>query len=453
MYDPKTFTYGLELEYSDVLITNELPEGCSWNDKDYTIVNSTGISNDPKGELWLYGGEINTKPTNTIEEQISVVKQINDMLNPKPTINYKSNLHVHIGVPGLIDDVASLKLLLSYIQRYSEEAFEITDPIEKPKEEDFQTEEEYKGAVKRYSRSLKSHHHILPVDRYTEAIRATTFEEFYDAHAPPTKNGNRAWHVTVRPGINLRQLKETGTVEFRHFYGTLDIEEIRSCLIWCKEFINCALNTGDPPSTILEKHKDLKFPKKKPYKHILQKMWRMTTRNHNDEETIKKNIKRVMPNVLFVCTGNINRSIAGEIILSTMKEDLLIGVRSAGLSGNNNSMKPTKKIRTVLENKGYVIPDFVKSEEITKEAIDWCDILFYMEDVHRRKLIKRFGPNKKYTLLSNYKPGIAKIPDPHFHRGIEMHEKVVDDIETCCKNYINSLVGIYEVPKNMSLFG
>ncbi|MEN6369497.1 MAG: hypothetical protein ABFD77_07360, partial [Thermotogota bacterium] len=64
-YDTDSFTYGVELEYADVKFGNPLPNGCAWNTKDNTIVNSNGIANDPLGKLWLFGGEINTRPTDT----------------------------------------------------------------------------------------------------------------------------------------------------------------------------------------------------------------------------------------------------------------------------------------------------------------------------------------------------------------------------------------------------
>ena len=45
-----------------------------WNDKDNTIVNSNGVANDPLGKLCKYGGEINTKPTSTVEEQVEIIR-------------------------------------------------------------------------------------------------------------------------------------------------------------------------------------------------------------------------------------------------------------------------------------------------------------------------------------------------------------------------------------------
>ena len=103
-YDPNMFTYGCEHEFADWSVDSKLPEGCLWNHDDYTIVNSNGIANDPKGKLWRFGGEINTRPTSSIEEQCDILSQLK-MLQPTPKINYRSNLHVHVRVPGLKNDL------------------------------------------------------------------------------------------------------------------------------------------------------------------------------------------------------------------------------------------------------------------------------------------------------------------------------------------------------------
>ena len=124
-YDKASFTYGVELEYGDSYRFNELPTGAKWNDKDNTCVSTTGIANDPLGLLYKYGGEINTKPTDTVKEQIEHIAAINAMLQPAPVVNYRSNLHIHVRVPGLKDDLDSCKKLLRYINEFQQQAFDI----------------------------------------------------------------------------------------------------------------------------------------------------------------------------------------------------------------------------------------------------------------------------------------------------------------------------------------
>lgn len=52
MIDLANVTFGAEYEFGDIWRSKSLPEGLQWNTKDYSIVSSTGIANDPKG-IWF----------------------------------------------------------------------------------------------------------------------------------------------------------------------------------------------------------------------------------------------------------------------------------------------------------------------------------------------------------------------------------------------------------------
>ena len=288
-YNPADFTYGVELEYADVLYGQPLPEGCTWNDKDNTIVNSNGVANDPKGILWKYGGEINTIPTYTVKEQVRIIDEINNMLNPKPTINYRCNLHIHVRVPNLKDDLEYVKKLYRYIRRYYPQAYDLIEQIPIPNP-NIMTAEEYEGAKKRFKRRKRSHQYFLPEHRAEIMMNAKTTQEFFESHTHKDKNGNPAWFQTPREGINLRQMWEsTNTIEFRHFPGTVNSEEMRSCLTWCREMLNAALNTGEPPSVLIT-NVNYKFPKFEPYDHKLELIYRQTNFDKNTREEVKQNL-------------------------------------------------------------------------------------------------------------------------------------------------------------------
>lgn len=70
----------------------------------------------------------------------------------------------------------------------------------------------------------------------------------------------------------------------------------------------------------------------------------------------------VMKKLLFVCSQNKLRSPTGEAVFS---EDPDLDVRSAGL--NNSAEVP-----------------------LGAEDVEWADIIFVMEPVHKRKLQKKF---------------------------------------------------------------
>ena len=101
-YDVKKWTYGVELEYGNCdRRIKDLPDGATWNSLDNTCVSSTGIANDPQGKLYSFGGEINTRPTTTADEQVEHIAKINKFLRdngPAPIVNYRSNLHIHIQI-------------------------------------------------------------------------------------------------------------------------------------------------------------------------------------------------------------------------------------------------------------------------------------------------------------------------------------------------------------------
>lgn len=284
IYDIQEFTYGAELEYGDVYRFDTLPEGASWNAKDYSIVSSTGIANDPSGKLYAFGGEINTKPTQTISEQLDHIESINTTLYPKPIINYRSNLHIHVGVPGLKDDLDALKRLLVYIDRWQDATYSLVEPIPVPNIG--QSGHVYDWELKRYKRRLRSHQFHLPAHRVKAMLRAETPQQFFEEHAVLTSKG-RMWYFMPRAGINLRQLWETSTVEFRHFPGTLDIQELDYCLRWCQQFLYAAIVTGESPVRLAVKQRFLgKFPKFQPYDFEVEQLYQFTNLEHNKRSLV-----------------------------------------------------------------------------------------------------------------------------------------------------------------------
>ena len=266
MIDLKNKTYGAEYEFGDIWLT-DLPDGLTWNTKDYSIVSSTGIANDPKGLLYKRGGEINSQPTSGIEEQLSMFRELLEQ-HPEAAVNHRTNLHLHVRVPGLSQDLVSLKRLLSYIDSNQGEIYKQIEPIPYPAKEDFKDDESHKGALKRFRRRRVSHQYPVPKDRVKKALEAETIEGFLAAHAPQDKKGKPAWGLTTRAGINLLQLKETDTVEFRHFTCTKDTQELASCFVWVSKFIEGALDNA-PVKELLRAY-PYRFPKFAPYNHAME---------------------------------------------------------------------------------------------------------------------------------------------------------------------------------------
>ncbi len=268
-------TIGLELEWADVDRWSEIPPHLgTWNLQDYSIVNSDGHANCPNGATWRWGGEINTVPTETPQQQAAIVDMLRVLLNP--TINYKCNLHVHV-MPDvdLLADVDSLRRVAKLLREAESFVFGTIDPL--PPIQWQEDEEAYNGEVKRYNRNKKSHHGSISILRWDEMMSATTVQEFKDAHAPSTKSGGRAWHIAQRTGMNLRSLWKHGTIEFRHFFGTADPEEIESAARWCQTFLemvvsyrNDTLSGREIAEGVYSANGPWRFPVPQPYDHALQ---------------------------------------------------------------------------------------------------------------------------------------------------------------------------------------
>lgn len=303
VYDTASFSFGVELEYGDSRFNSILPSGAAWNMKDNTCVSTTGIANDPLGKLYEYGGEINTKPTWNIEEQVNHIAEINQILHPQPVVNYRSNLHIHVQVPGLKDDLDSCKKLLTYVHEYQQQAFDIVETIPVPNKKMLEPEV-YKWAVIRMKRRYKSHQHKLPSSRVQAMLAAKTTKEFYEEHAALTERG-RMWFFSPRAGINLRQMwEETSTIEFRHFPGTLDMNEMESCIRWCRDFLNAALNTDETPVDLYNNN-EYNFPNFQPYEYETEQVYQWTNFDGNSRKDVENRLNALRQEINIDAIGSI----------------------------------------------------------------------------------------------------------------------------------------------------
>jgi len=295
------WSYGVELEYGncDRRIL-ELPDGASWNSLDNTCVSSTGIANDPQGKLYHFGGEINTRPTFNIDEQVEHIAKINKFLRengPAPIVNYRSNLHIHIRVPGLNTNLKMLKQVLKYVHTYQQQAFDIVESIPVPDPKTMPPLQ-YEWAKKRMNRRKTSHQHKLPQARYEAMMAATTPEQFWHEHAHKDAKGNPAWFQCPRAGINLRQLfEETNTIEFRHFPGTLKAGEMRSAIRWCHDFLDLAIHDDDAaPAELLNGNK-YTFPDFQPYEFETEQVYQFTNFDKNSRKVVDNRLTLIRESV------------------------------------------------------------------------------------------------------------------------------------------------------------
>ena len=285
----KGVTFGVEYEFGDIHQTS-LPSGLSWNKKDYSIVSSTGIANDPKGLAYTRGGEINSKPTSSTGEQVEMFNELM-LLHPEAAVNHRTNLHLHIGIPGLTENLSLLQTVLRYVHQHETEIYSLIEPIPVPSSADYRTDEEYKGARKRYNRRKVSHQHKVPANRVANALQADTVGQFLAAHAPTTRTGEPAWALATRAGINLLQIKETGTIEFRHFTCTRDPLELESCFVWVSNFVDGVLE-GATPAELVGAYPFV-FPQFAPYSHAMEQGYSYTNFDKHSRKVVTQRLENL----------------------------------------------------------------------------------------------------------------------------------------------------------------
>jgi len=131
-------------------------------------------------------------------------------------------------------------------------------------------------------------------------------------------------------------------------------------------------------------------------------------------------------NVLFVCTGNINRSPAAATIFKKLYPEH--SVDSAAISDFNKGKLTTKKTREELAKRGYEYVE-IKSKPLKVSNVDWSDVIFFCQPSHLKSLKNLFGESTKYISLAAL-GGLKGITDPAFNgKFVQM----MDELELCLK--------------------
>lgn len=244
------WTYGAELELADWPRHAALLPGMAIDDGARTNVNSNGVAIDGPGKLYHLGGEILTAPSvdpSGPAEQFAWIMQ----RWPETALNYRMGLNVHVRVPGLIDDLKKLKKLQAFIHVVMPDLLPVIDPIPFPTAQAYSHPTALAGARRNYNTRKKDHYTLLKTWRLELQNSASTPREFLDAEAIHLKTGKVHWALALRACVNLRQLLQTDTVEFRHFPMPATAEELLSTTRWCQMFLEAAFDGGAVSSSEL----------------------------------------------------------------------------------------------------------------------------------------------------------------------------------------------------------
>lgn len=139
--------------------------------------------------------------------------------------------------------------------------------------------------------------------------------------------------------------------------------------------------------------------------------------------------------ILFVCSGNINRSPYAEVVLRKMAEDAGrtdIKVLSAGTHDLRGFPRADVMIRKAAE-RGFEMGG--RSVLLTSELCDAADLILHMDESQRNfcQQNTRYEEWNKIHLFCEYCFGTEKaVPDPDFQTDF-VYKTAMDMIEEGCK--------------------
>ena len=258
MFDPKSFTYGFEIEWGDIdrqfLVPPELG---SWEYCETDIVNLRepyrGLASDPQGVNPPVGGEINTMPTKTWQQQVDNIIKIRDLFTEHgtpPTSGIVNHGHLHVHVPGLTEDIDALKRLMVYIKHNQHITMERVYQFSvQPGMEKTKTARTY----------LKHDGGRIAADWLLDNLATVPvdFDDWLRVHCCGKNAVIRS--RPFRYGIHTYALKNSRTVEFRCFRSTTKREELEDSFLFATKFMDAALNDGPSVQEILDS-RDWQFP-------------------------------------------------------------------------------------------------------------------------------------------------------------------------------------------------
>ena len=147
-----------------------------------------------------------------------------------------------------------------------------------------------------------------------------------------------------------------------------------------------------------------------------------------------------MKTVIFVCHGNICRSVAAEWIMKNLlikyhlEDAFNIVSRATSTEEIGNDIYPPMK--RALYNKE--IPFYSHhAKQITKQDYDKADYIFYMDSYNKRNLSYMLDDYKSIIFpITLYTPSIDEIDDPWYTGQFDL---VVEQLQECIENIIKEI--------------
>lgn len=214
-------TFGLEIEIADVEKSKvALPYGYSWSE-DEIVHNTDGT----KGRfISPFGGEINTPPLRVSHSSlIELCRLYSSLVRNGGKITRELSIQVHIYIGDLeLEEIKKIFYLLYYTSKYIDEVCYVSP----------------------YSKFTIFTPSPTTTD-YEKVKNACTFEALRSVFENSTNKG------FIRHIVNISSYFKRKTVEFRPFWGTTDINEVVSCILFSYRFVNYALTHNESDFSLI----------------------------------------------------------------------------------------------------------------------------------------------------------------------------------------------------------
>lgn len=224
-------TWGCELEFGDIPRWVDIPSHLgTWEYYETDIVNQKephwGIASDPYGIDPSFGGEINTVPTKTWQEQIIKIRDIIDHfteLGYPPTVSCVQQFHIHVGLDTkTLNDISEIKNLILYCALNQKQFIETTSQ--------FTIDERMSESAVEFLKNDGGR--VAPIEMYRDMLSSNSPINCLRQD----KTHYDGIHMK-RYGVNLRSLLYNKTIEFRSFRASLDSKHLVDCFRICEMFV------------------------------------------------------------------------------------------------------------------------------------------------------------------------------------------------------------------------
>lgn len=142
-----------------------------------------------------------------------------------------------------------------------------------------------------------------------------------------------------------------------------------------------------------------------------------------------------MKNIVFVCHGNICRSVAAEYIMKNMidNDQYHIISRATSFEEIGNDIYPPMKRELTKHGVPF---DRHYARRIDMNDYNNADYIFYMDDENHHTLVRLFGYSDKILPIYQWTPSIDEIEDPWYTGRFDV---VVSQITQCIKDILNNI--------------